>query len=426
MTVETIATILPNSANRGVSRRMKSQSEVQQMLRLHRKGHNPHRIATVLGCSRNTVVRYLRQGQWEPARRPPGRLSGLEEWLEGKFLQHEGNADVVCRELRRVHGIEVSLRTVERAVRPLRRQLRAALYASVRFESTPGDQMQIDFGSKRVMMGGHLQMVHLFVATLGCSRRQFVAAYADQTQRSWMEGMERAFRHFDGVPRTVLMDNAKALVRHPRVGGNPAEFHPGIVAFARHWGFQPRACRPHRARTKGKDERSVGYVKRNALAGHRFAGWGELDRHLRHWLDTVADRRIHGSTGQTPKERFAWERPLLTPVADRPSFGSPVELTRTVSRDCVVAVDTNQYSVPWRLVGDVVRLSVTATTVRVYHGPDLVATHPRRFGRHQRVIDRSHFADLGLADRAPVAVPTDASLVRPLKQYEQLVGGSLA
>ena len=425
MTVETKDTILPTTANREVSRRMKSRMEVQQMLQLHREGNSPHRIAVLLGCSRTTVVRYIRLGQWQPPERPPGRLATLEGWLEDCFVQHQGNADVVRQELRRQHGIEVSLRTVERAVQPLRRRLQAALYASVRFESLPGEQMQIDFGTKRVAIGGSMQPVHLFVATLGYSRRQFAAAYPDQSQRSWMDGMERAFRHFGGVPRTVLMDNAKALVNRARVADRETEFHSRLLAFARHWGFRPRACRPHRAQTKGKDERSVGYVKHNALAGRTFGSWGELDRHLQNWLHTVADPRIHGSTGETPQERFVWERPLLTPVADHPSFGSPVELTRKVSRDCVVALDTNQYSVPWTLVGDTVRLSVTDATVRVYHGSELVACHGRRHDRHRRVIDRNHFAGLGDTARAPVIVPSDPELVRPLQQYEELLGGSL-
>ena len=177
---------------------MKSRMEVQQMLQLHREGNSPHRIAVLLGCSRTTVVRYIRLGKWQPPERPPGRLAKLEGWLEDCFVQHQGNADVVRQELRRHHGIEVSLRTVERAVQPLRRRLQAALYASVRFESLPGEQMQIDFGTKRVAIGGSMQPVHLFVATLGYSRRQFAAAYPDQSQRSWMDGMERAFRHFGG------------------------------------------------------------------------------------------------------------------------------------------------------------------------------------------------------------------------------------
>ena len=223
------------------------------------------------------------------------------------------------------------LRTVQRAVRGFRRELRACERATVRFETAPGYQMQINFGVRRVPVGDAPVAVHLFVATLGYSRRQYARAFADESQRSWFEGMEEAFRHFGGVPATVLMDNARALVSRPRRGSSSAEFHPRLSAFAAHWNFEPRACLPGRARTRGKDERSVGYVKNNAIGGREFASWGALEGHLSAWLREVADRRTHGTTGESPIARFATERTALAPLADRRSFGSPVELARTVS-----------------------------------------------------------------------------------------------
>ena len=82
-------------------------------------------------------------------------------------------------------------------------------------------------------------------------------------------------------------------------------FNAELLAFARHWGFRPRACAPYRARTKGKDERGVGYVKRNAIAGRSFASFAALEAHLDAWMREVADVRIHGTTGEAPVERFA-------------------------------------------------------------------------------------------------------------------------
>lgn len=426
MKQEREATIVSTGSDKEVRRTMKTREEVEHMLRLRRQGLTPYRIAAVLGCSRTTVVRYLRQEEWRPIEKSR-RLAGLEPWLEERFLRHEGNADVVRQELLEEHGIEVSLRTVERAVQPLRQRLRLARSACVRFESRPGDQLQIDFGVKRVEIAGRSCKVHVFVSTLGYSRRQFAAAYRDETQRSWMDGMERAFRHYGGVPRTVLMDNPTALVARPRSGSRPPVFNERLRAFARYWGFEPRACHPYRAQTKGKDERSVGYVKSNALAGRAFASWGELDRHLATWLAAVADLRIHGSTGASPRERFTLELPLLAPLDDRPPYGSPRELVRKVSRDCAVALDTNQYSVPWRLVGEEVRVSVTDAKVRVYRGSELVAEHERVIDEHhRRVVDQAHFVDLGQPDRAAVVAPSEKDLARPLEVYESLVEGMTA
>jgi len=127
-------------------------------------------------------------------------LDGLEVWVEERFRRHAGNADVVRQELAADKGIEVSLRTVERAVVHLRQELRAEARATVRFETRPGQQLQIDFGQRRVEIGGALRLVSFFVATLGYSRRIHVRAFAGERQENWFEGMESAFAAFGGVP----------------------------------------------------------------------------------------------------------------------------------------------------------------------------------------------------------------------------------
>ena len=132
-----------------------------------------------------------------------------------RFRQHAGTADVVRQDLANEKNIHVSLRTVERAVAPLRRDLMIAARASVRFETRPGEQMQIDFGERRIGIGGMPTRVSLFVATLGYSRRLHVRAFGHERQvdRKWahirLEG-----EAFGGVPREVLLDNARALVLH--------------------------------------------------------------------------------------------------------------------------------------------------------------------------------------------------------------------
>jgi transposase len=194
--------------------RMLAPDEVAHMARLHQLGWGTRRIAGELGCSRNTVKRYLAAGGWvasRPARRRQ-RLDGLEDWLRERFRQHRGNCDVVRQDLLRERGVRVSLRTVERAAVPLRQALQAEARACLRFETAPGRQLQIDFGATSASIGGERVRVHLFVATLGYSRRVFVRAFRHERQSAWFDGMEGAFQHFGGVPREVLFDNARALV----------------------------------------------------------------------------------------------------------------------------------------------------------------------------------------------------------------------
>ena len=294
--------------------------------------------------------------------------------------------------------------------------------------------MQIDFGERLVEIGGAKLKVFVFVATLGHSRRLHVRAFRHEQQASWFSGLESAFTTFGGVPEEVLMDNPRALVvRHDAVS-RTVLFNDKLLAFARHWGFTPRACAPYRKRTKGKTENGVGYVKKNAIAGHAFASWEAFEAHLAKWEREVANMRMHGTTGEAPITRFERDEVhRLKPLGSRPPFGALRELSRIVGNDCAVEIDTNSYSVPWRLIGERVAVTIAAGEVRIRHGVREVAVHRQAGGRRQRVVDRAHLD--GVAGRdgagwrrqaveaAPVA-PPPSTLLRPLAEYEAAIGGS--
>ena len=412
---------------------MRTPDDVAAMLRLWSLGWGAKRIAAELGISRNTVRRYIESGGWAAYRKPRRAkvLDGREDWLAERFLRHRGNADVVRQDLAREHGLVVSLRTVERAVAGHRQDLRAQARATVRFETPPGRQLQIDFGETRVKIGGEPVRTYLFVATLGWSRRCWVQAFRHERQSAWFDGIEGAFAHFGGVPKEVLLDNAKALVEHHDAATREVRFNERLLAFARYWGFTPRACAPYRARTKGKDERGVGYVKRNAIAGHAFTSWAAMEAHLAWWMREIADVREHGTTGEAPIARFHREEAAaLRPLEGRPPFRQVRDLIRRVSSDCCVEVDTNAYSVPWRLIGETVRVVVAGGRVSIQHGGSEVAVHPESAGRRQRLVEATHFAGVSSrpatarpADVAPPEPPPAADLLRPLREYEQAIGG---
>ena len=415
---------------------MKTPDDVSAMVRLKALGWGSKRIASQLGCSRNTVRRWLQHGDWRPCSSPSRsrKLDGLADWLAERFRRHGGNADVVRQDLAGEKGIHVSLRTVERAVAPLRRELVAAARATVRFETRPGEQLQIDFGERRVEIGGVPTKVFFFVATLGYSRRLFVRAFGHEKQESWFAGMEGAFRAFGGVPREVLLDNARALILHHDPASREVVLHPKLHAFAKHWGFRIRACAPYRARTKGKDARGVGYVKRNAIAGRCFETWSAMEAHLVAWTRDIADRRVHGSTGEPPEVRFDRdEARALRPLSGIAPFTTARDLIRSVGADCAVAIDGNAYSVPWRLIGERVRVTVSGDVIRVHHGGREVAVHAELKGRYGRAVDDAHLAGLvGTKDRPAHVVlpatlpdiPPDSALLRALAEYEAVAGGA--
>lgn len=291
---------------------------------------------------------------------------------------------------------------------------------------------------RRVEIDGAPRQVSFFVATLGYSRRIHVRAFAGERQEHWFAGMESAFAAFGGVPEEVLLDNARALILSHDAASREVVVNPKLHAFARHWGFQVKACAPYRPRTKGKDERGVGYVKGNAIAGRAFASFVALEAHLAQWTREIADRRVHGTTGEAPMVRFRRdEADRLKTLPRCGPFMAMRELSRRVGPDCAVEMDTNACSVPWRLIGERVRVLVTAEAVRVTHAGVEVACHRRSAGRRGRVIDRTHFEGVaGAAGRAvrivrapgygeyeEISVPMP-TLLRPLSEYEAVAGGA--
>jgi transposase len=248
----------------------------------------------------------------------------------------------------------------------VRQAQRAADVATVRVETAPGAQLQIDFGEKRVVIGGRAVRVFLLVAVLSYSRRLFVKAFLQERQDDWREGIAAAIIHFGGVTTTILGDNARALVLGRDRATGTVQFHPAYLAFCRDWGVQPRACAPYRARTKGKTEAGLKYVKRNALAGLTFASFRALEQHLAAWM-IAADRRVHGTTHEAPFTRFGRdEQAALRPLPARLLPRREQRLRRRVAHDAFVDIETVRYSVPYALVREQVEVAIGEDMVRIF------------------------------------------------------------
>jgi hypothetical protein len=205
-------------------------------------------------------------------------------------------------------------------------------------------------------------------------------------------------------------------------------FHPAYLAFCRDWDVQPRACAPYRARTKGKTEAGVKYVKRNALADQAFESFAALERYLDDWMTTIADQRRHGTTREAPRVRFDRdERAALRPLPVRALPRREQRLRRRVATDAFVDIDTVRYSVPHRLVRDHVEVVIGEQTVTILHGSHVIATHARSTEPFARVVDPTHYDGLW---RQPTAesettlpAPSLAVLGRDLAEYAAIVAG---
>lgn len=405
------------------------ETEIVRAIRdLHAVGWGTKRISQELGIARNTVKRYLRGGpEAEKQERPKARRLDKEARKLAAELyvgQADGNASVVL-DMLQARGYEVSLRTVQRVVEARRHELIAQHVATVRYETAPGAQMQVDFGQRFVRIAGQMVRVYFLVVVLGYSRRISVRAFLSERQDDWREGLVAAFRRFGGVTRVLLVDNARALVLDRDDEANTVRFHPAFLQFCQDWGLTPKACRPYRARTKGKVESGIKYVKHNAIARREFASFADLEAHLAQWQDRV-DQRIHGTTHEVPMARFLRdEQPVLRPLPRNPLPARQQRVIRIVAHDAFVNMATIRYSVPYQLVRDRVEVLVGDDEVRIFHGTEEVARHRRSFEPFGTVLDPEHHAGLWRPSweyEAPANMPSPlVALGRSLNDYAAVI-----
>lgn len=226
------------------------------------------------------------------------------------------------------------------------------------------------------------------------------------TDMTWfLRGHLHAFAYFGGIPRQVVHDNLKTAVLDRGAEGT-IHWHPQYLDFASYYGFRPHACPPYRAQTKGKVERSIGYVRGNFWPGLQAEDLGDLNAQARLWLDTVANVRVHGTTRVVPFTRLAQEG--LLPLSVKPPYDTSLLVPRQSSRDCLVSYAGNLYSVPAAYALQRVLLKVTEDDeliVLAASGAE-VARHRVASGRHQRIVQADHYQGLAPARAGLSSVPS--------------------
>ncbi len=408
------------------------EAQWQAMRARRAAGASVSRIAREWDLDRKTVRRALRGTVWQPYRRAgaaPTLLDRHREWLEGRAPQVHYSARILYQELTRERRFTGCYETVKLAVRPLRAAATVASLTQRRFETAPGSQAQCDWGQITVGLGGVRTKVHVFVMTLGYSRRGFAMGFMRERMGDLLAAHEAAFAHFGGRCEELLYDRMRTVVLGTSEG--KARLNPTFAAFAAHWGFTVRLCQPYRARTKGKVESGVKYVKRNFVPGRTFGDLEDFNAQLEAWQLEIADRRVHGTTHARPIERFAEEAAQLMPTGAQASFLAAMIRERVVAEDWLVSIDGNRYSVPFGLIGKTVQVVRVGGSWAIRYRGQRVAEHPVLAGRAQLSVQPEHGPGAAVrnvrqrfAVNAPRATATAAAHaeveIRDLALYDQL------
>jgi transposase len=424
-------TIDPKAVSLGEAS-MISQERWAEIRRRAEAGETVSAIARDLDLDRKTVRAGLRKATWQPYRRAPQEtrlLTTHEDYLRERAGAVEYSAQILYQELRQHRDYTGSYATVRRFVRPLREAACRADLTRTRFETAPGQQSQIDWGQARLWFGTQPVVRHIFVLTLGFSRRSAYVPYLDEALGSFLDAHETAFEYFGGHTQEHLYDRARTVC-HPLTEGG-SRWNATFKAFAAYWSFEPRLCQPYRAQTKGKVESGVKYFRRNFLPGRTFRDDVDFQEQLAGWTRDVADVRVHGTTHERPIDRFVTEAPTLLATTGHAPFRLEAVQRRIVAEDYLVSFETNRYSVPFRLIGQAVEVQRQRGQLELRHRGAIVATHELLTGKYQvRILPEHGPGPIARTQRSvrstppppspPVAVDVE---VRDLGAYDVLCGG---
>ena len=347
---------------------MLAQQEIATIRRLYYNDRQSiKKIALQLGISRNTVRRWIRKESSTPVYSPQRQfLIENREEIRQLFLQCEGNCLPLNRQIKFRWNITIHIRMLERFCEEFRREVKESQEPNIRFETLPGQQLQVDFGEKDVLINNQVTRVHLFVAKLGFSRRIYAKAYYAENQDAWLDGLESCFKFFGGVPYSVVSDNSTCLVRNHNAQ-RYQRFTERYQAFCNHYSIIPIATAIRKPRSKGKVENAVKYVKNNALPGMSFGSLSSLNLWLEKWTITESDYRklddfIPGL--KIPIERFNLEKNQLKPLTQM-KFMHLREEFRKVSSAGLIRIDSDFYRVPDDFANKEVQVLISDTTITV-------------------------------------------------------------
>jgi len=402
-----------------------------QIVDLKKQGYGKRRISARVGRSSKEVVQVLREEGLLP---PPGpsAASKLEPFHEeiAQRVQKGLTASRILREIRAL-GYQGGRTILATRAASLRTQLTLAPARPIkrRFETAPGEELQIDFSPYTVPIGGRPVRVHAFAALLCYSRRLYLRLFREERTSTVLEGLAGAFEYHDGVTQKVVMDNMTQAVLG-RIGKDrEVLWQPRLLDCARHYGFEPVACAVCDPDRKGKDEKVFRLVWDDFLKGSDFESWEDLECRCRVWLDQTQEAgnlRVHGTTRRVPNEVWQQEeRALLIRLPDArfPVYESDV---RDVDRDSSLSVCGTRYTVPSSLANRSVAVRLFADHFEVLDRQQRVA-FSRRYApdslKGTLVIDPTHYATLPRRPKGQRPGRLDESFVRRFPDLAPLVDG---
>lgn len=358
--------------------------------KLRDKGLHKTAVAKRTGLHRETVSKYW-NGPVDDVKAPRYKQRGTKVTPYAEYITErleefpELHAKTLYHEIKE-QGYTGSARTLRRFVAGVRPQ-KIREYKPV--DTLPGEQAQVDWGH----VGSHVvdgvrQRLYVFVMTLSWSRAMYFEFVTSLNMATFAGSLHRALESVGGVPKEVVFDNAKTVVSD-RIG-DVVQFNPNLMRSALRYGFTPKACWVNDPESKGKVESNVKYVKKSFFYGRKFEGLRDLNAQALQWIDRVAHRRLHGTTFKHPGEELEKERHYMKPFVAADGPAGIVE-QRSVSRDGLISVERNFYSVPSHMARQRINIRRFENRFEVLDDGRIVAEHTLLRGKGSRKILDEHY-----------------------------------
>ena len=363
----------------------------QTVFEIHRLKNDKlsnRKIAEKLKIDRETVKKYLDKPQIVVKSRKT-KTSILDEFKDyiNEILSEDStvSAVVIYQKLQDIgySGKTTIIRDYLRAIRGKKKHRKAY----IRFESKPGEQMQIDWGSFGTISYNETnRKLYALIVIESFSRKIYFEFTHSQKQEALHQCLFNAFCYFHGTPSEIVVDNMLTAVTKRQ--GRAVRFNGDFLIFLRPFKIRPIACNVSSPQEKGKVERAVGYIKINFMPLKKFHDLTEANNQALKWLNEIANVRKHKTTGQTPEKLF--EKVKLTPLIENESnrFSETIELI--VHKDFSIRFDNNSYTTPVWAVGKKLTVKASQTKIKIYHKEKLIATHVRCWERNKRIENELH------------------------------------
>lgn len=387
---------------------MKGWIMVHKIKALYDEGNgcSINQIAKDLSMSRNTVKKYLNMNEDEinEHRNNGSREKQLDKYKDYQVHLLQKYPNLTASKIRRkleAKGLCVSVceRTFRNYVKDLKKkiQVKQKRYYEPVIDMIPGEQCQVDMGELRgVLINNKPATIYFSVFVLSYSRLMYVSA-SDKpiNTKDFIRMHDEAFRYFDGVVEESVYDQTKLVAIREEF--REVWFNEEFYRYACFSKFEIRVCEGYDPESKGKVEAGVKYVKNDFFYGEEFLDFKELQESLSTWQDTVANQRVHGTTGRKPKEVYDLEEYPKMKAYLRPFFvvEEDEKEHRGVDRTSLISYKSNKYSVPCIYQLSEVKVKEEGRKLIIHDGEskEVIAVHELYEGKGKVVKNINHYRD---------------------------------